>query len=154
MRVIFIAVSRIRWNYRVWDIILLVERMRRSLCGMHTFGELWSESDACSMNRTQMPRFRLMIERRKTLHYDSLVSHFEAEDRDKNRKYCDLNPEFPVCSDVVNLESCGLMICKRKENGNGESKWAITKKREREKEKMREEYIAIRKRPQEDGLKK
>jgi len=121
MRVTFIAVSMIRGNCRVWD-ILLVERMRHSLCGMHTFRELWSESDTCFMYRTQMPRFRLMIERRKTLHYDSLVSHFEAEDRDKNRKYWDLNPELPVCSDVVNLESCGLMICKRKENRNGESK--------------------------------
>jgi len=146
MRVTFIAVSRIRGNYRVWDIILLMERMRHSRCGMHTFRELRSESDACFMYRTQMPRFRpqiirLMIERRKTLHYGSLVSHFETEHRDKNRKCCDLNPELPVCSDVVNLESCGLMICKRKENGNGESKWDIAKKRKREREKMREEYI-------------
>lgn len=122
MSVTFVALSRIRGNYGVWDIILLVERMRHSRCGVHTFHELWSESDACFTYRTQMPRFRLMIERRKTLHYDSLVSHFETENRDKNRKCCDLNPELPVCSDDVNLESSVLMICKRTENGNGESK--------------------------------
>ena len=132
MRVTFISVSRIRGNLRVWDIILLVERMRHSHYDMHSFHELWSESDSCFMYRTHMPRFRLMIERRKTLHYDSLVSHLETENRDKNRKCCDLNPELPVCSDVVNLQSCGLMICKRKANGNGESKWDITKKRGRE----------------------
>jgi len=134
MRVTFIAVSRIRGNFRVWDIVTFVERMCHSRYGMHTFHELWSESDSCFMCRTQMPPYRLMIERRKTLHYDSLVSHFETEDRDKNRKCCDLNPEPPVCSDVVNLESCGLMICKRKENGNGESKWDRERERGRERE--------------------
>jgi hypothetical protein len=122
MRMTFIAVSRIRGNFRIWDIIFLVERMRHGTYGMHTFRELRNESYACFMYRTQMPRFRLMIERRKTLYHDSLVSHYKTENRDKNRKCCDLNPELPVCPDVVNLESCELIICKRKENGNGESK--------------------------------
>jgi hypothetical protein len=62
-----------------------------------------------------------------------------------------LNPELPFYVDVVNLESCGLMICKR----DREKREAIGKINEilprRERDKMREEYIAIRKRPKKDG---